>query len=43
MMLKNNLKALAMGFNNEKYWSRRDIIFDLKTPRLLKAFMDTIS
>ena len=30
MMLKNNLKALAMGFNNEKYWSRRDKIFDLK-------------
>ena len=29
---------MATGFNYDKYWSRRDKIFNVNTPRFLKAY-----
>ena len=38
MKIKDMLKAFAMGFNYEKYFSRREKIFDKGTPKLIKNY-----
>lgn len=38
MKLKNYLRNIATGFNYDKYWNRRDKIFDENIPQLLKAY-----
>ena len=38
MKLRDCLKNVATGFNYDKYWSRRDKIFNVNTPRVLKAY-----
>lgn len=38
MVMKNFLKKIATEFDYEKYWSRRDKIFDTQTPRILKEY-----
>lgn len=38
MSLKQYIKSIATGFNYDKYWNRRDRVFDLKTPRILRAY-----
>ena len=36
--LKQYIKSIAMGFNYDKYWNRRDKIFGSKTPSIIKAY-----
>lgn len=38
MRPQDYLKNIATGFNYDKYWSRRDKIFDDSTPGFLKAY-----
>lgn len=38
MELKQYIKSIAMGFNYDKYWNRRDKIFGSKTPSIIKAY-----
>lgn len=38
MSLKQCIKSIATGFNYDKYWNRRDKIFDSKIPRILRAY-----
>lgn len=38
MKIKDMLKAFAMGFNYEKYFSRREKIFDKETPKFVKNY-----
>lgn len=32
------MKALASGFDYDKYWSRREKLFDNRTPKLIKVY-----
>lgn len=38
MGLKQYIKSIATGFNYDKYWNRRDKIFDSRIPRILRAY-----
>ena len=38
MSLKQYIKSIATGYDYDKYWNRRDKIFDLKVPRILRAY-----
>ena len=38
MSLKQYIKSIATGFNYDKYWNRRDKIFDSRIPRILRAY-----
>lgn len=38
MKIKDTLRNLAMSFDYEKYFSRREKLFDKKTSKLLKAY-----
>ena len=38
MKLRNQFRNFTMGFDYDKYWSRRDKIFDDATPPFVKAY-----
>lgn len=38
MSIRDYLLPAIKGFNYDKYWNRRDKIFEKKTPKILKMY-----